>query len=450
MRILFIHQNFPGQFRHAAAEWSNRPGWQVLAIGRDTAPGLPGVRLLRYKPHRAPHKTQHPYMRTMEDAVLHGQAVARVLERLKAGGYTPDAIVAHPGWGETLYAKDIFPNTRLVHYCEWYYASEGQDFGFDPEFPVTLDDRLRIRTWNALHLLNLQNCDAGITPTQWQWSRHPEAYRGKITVAHEGIDIERLGPDPNATFTIPNGPTKGLTLKAGEPIITYVARNLEPYRGFHQFMRALQIVQREHKSCHAIIVGGDGVSYGRKPPVAPNWREHMLREVAIDLERTHFVGKLPYEQYVRVLQVSAVHVYLTYPFVLSWSLLEAMACGCLVIGSDTAPVREAVRNGENGMLVDFRSYDGLASRIGDALIRQTHLRRLREAARESNSQLTKSAGLNALGELAMAARMDTQLRGTGPTTMHQETEPEYTDRETKLHEPGHHKAGESTREDAAC
>ncbi len=165
----------------------------------------------------------------MENAVLHGQAVARVLQQLKAKGFVPDAIVAHPGWGETLYAKDVFPTTRLVHYCEWYYSSAGADFGFDPEFPVTLDDQLRIRTWNALHLLNLQNCDAGIAPTQWQWSRHPEAYRAKITVAHEGIDTERLGPDPNANFTVPNGPNKGLVLKAGEPVITYVARNLEPY-----------------------------------------------------------------------------------------------------------------------------------------------------------------------------------------------------------------------------
>jgi glycosyltransferase involved in cell wall biosynthesis len=397
MRILFIHQNFPGQFRHAAAEWSKRPGWQVLAIGRDTAPGLPGVRLLRYKPHRSPHKTQHPYLRTMEDAVLHGQAVARVLERLRASGFTPDAIVAHPGWGETLYAKDIFPTTRLVHYCEWYYASEGQDFGFDPEFPVTLDDRLRIRTWNALHLLNLQNCDAGITPTQWQWGRHPEVYRSKITVAHEGIDTERLGPDPNATFTVPIGPNKGLTLRAGDPVITYVARNLEPYRGFHQFMRALQIVQREHKSCHTIIVGGDGVSYGRKPPEAANWREHMLREVSIDPARTHFVGKLPYEQYVRVLQVSAVHVYLTYPFVLSWSLLEAMACGCFVVASDTAPVREVVRNWVNGVRFNPLGPETVVRYLSDVLHGQAEVQATRRAAREFvRCSFSTSSGLSAL------------------------------------------------------
>jgi len=412
MRILFVHQNFPGQFRHAAAAWARRPGWQVLAIGRDTAPGLPGVQCVRYKPHRAPHKAQHPYLRTMEDAVLHGQAVARILERLKAKGFVPDAIVAHPGWGETLYAKDILPHARLVHYCEWFYASEGQDVGFDPELPVTLDDKLRIRTWNALHLLNLQHCDAGITPTQWQWSRHPEAYRGKIAVAHEGIDTERLAPDPVATFTVPCGPNQGRVLKAGEPIVTYVARNLEPYRGFHQFMRALQIVQSEHGTCHAVIVGGDGVSYGRKPPQAASWREHMLREVSIDPARTHFVGKLPYEQYVRVLQVSAAHVYLTYPFVLSWSLLEAMACGCLVIGSDTAPVREVVRDGENGWLTGFFDRRALAQRTLQALARGIDADAMRAAARAAAMRFGRSAGLSALeGTVGAAGIVEGLPRG---------------------------------------
>jgi glycosyltransferase involved in cell wall biosynthesis len=364
MRILVIHQNFPGQFGHLTKAWASRPGWDVRALGSETAPGLPGFKgLLRYKLARKPHANQHPYLRQMEAATLHGQAAVRAMLHLKKQGFVPDAIVAHPGWGETLYAKDVFPNAKLIHLCEWYYNAEGADLGFDPEFPLTFDDRARIRTWNALHTLNLTNCDVGVAPTHWQKSRHPELFQSKIVVQHEGIDTENLGPDPNASITTPSG----VTLKAGDPVVTYVARNLEPYRGFHIFMRALERIQKEHKTCHAVIVGGDGVSYGRRAPEASNWRRYMLKEVRLDPARTHFVGNIPREQFVRVLQVSASHVYLSYPFVLSWSLIEAMACGAPIIGSDTAPVREVVRGGVNGRLVDFFNPNQLAAAAVETL-----------------------------------------------------------------------------------
>ncbi|MEW6707197.1 MAG: glycosyltransferase family 4 protein [Pseudomonadota bacterium] len=382
MRVLIIHQNFPGQFKHIAQAWAQRPGWQVLGLGRDTAPGLPNVPWVKYRPHRDIKPEQHPYLRTMENAVLHGQAVLRVLQKLKAKGFQPDAILAHPGWGETLYVKDVFPDARLIHFCEWYYHAEGADLGFDPEHPLTLDDKARIRTWNALHLLNLEHCDVGVTPTRWQHSRHPQRYHDKIVIAHEGIDTDNLGPDPNATFVIPNGPNQGKVLQAGEPIVTYVARNLEPYRGFPQFMRALERIQKEHKTAQALIVGGDEVSYGSRPKDAAHWREKMLREVKLDPSRTHFTGKLPYEQYKRVLQVSAAHVYLTYPFVLSWSMLEAMACGALVVGSDTAPVREVVEDGRNGRLVGFFDGRRIADTVVDALRRPAPLTPLRNDARK--------------------------------------------------------------------
>ncbi|WP_405118285.1 glycosyltransferase family 4 protein [Pseudomonas leptonychotis] len=363
MKVLFIHQNFPGQFRHIAAHLAKQPDVQVLAIGREQAPGLPGVRLLRYKPHRTASPHTHPYARSFEDGVLHGQQVLRLLLDLKAKGYRPDVIVAHPGWGETLYAKEAFPNTKLIHFCEYYYQTQGADAGFDPEFPLDINGAASIRSRNALHLLNLENCDAAITPTQWQHSLHPKAYQDKIQVIHEGIDTENLGPDPEATLQLPNGKV----LRAGEPIVTYVARNLEPYRGFHQFMRALPKILKEHPTCQVVVVGGDGVSYGSKPKDAPNWRIKMLRENPVDLERVHFLSKVPYATYKRVLQVSAVHVYLTYPFVLSWSLLEAMASGCLIVGSDTAPVREVIQDGENGLLVDFFDTDSIAERVLSAL-----------------------------------------------------------------------------------
>ncbi len=375
-RILLVHQNFPGQFRRIGHVWAQQPGWQVFGLGRRTAPGMETVRWIPYDLARNPSKEQHPYLRQMEGAVLHGQAAARVMIKLKQQGYKPDAILAHPGWGETLYVRDIFPDARLIHFCEWYYGTPDSDTDFDPEFPTSFDSLAKLRTWNALHNLNLEHCDVGVSPTQWQRSRHPDIYLPKIKLAHEGIDTELLGPDASATFTLPNGHT----VKAGEPVITYVARNLEPYRGFHIFMRTLEKVQKAHPRCHTIIVGGDDVSYGGKPTDAPNWREKMLREVKLDATRTHFMGKLPYDQYRKVLQVSAAHVYLTYPCVLSWSMLESMASGCLVIGSRTGPVQEVIEDGVNGLLVDFFDTGAMADRIVEALDNQAAFKPLREAA----------------------------------------------------------------------
>ena len=381
-RILVIHQNFPGQFRHVLTALQNRTDVEVIGIGRAGAPGLPGVRWLRYKPHRAAAKETHPYCRSFENAVLHGQAVCRLLMQLKDQGFVPDVVLAHPGWGETLYLREVFPQTKLIHLCEWFYGANGPDMGFDLEFPVALDDRLRVSTWRAHHLLALEQCDVAIAPTQWQKSQFPATYQPKIQVLHEGIATDLLGPDPQAQLTLPNG----RVLKAGDPVVTYVARNLEPYRGFHVFMRCLPALLAAHPTCQVLIVGGDEVSYGRAPKNAKSWREALLGEVNIDTSgetgRVHFLGKLPYAQFRRVLQVSAVHVYLTYPFVLSWSLLEALASGCAVVASDTAPVREVIRHGENGLLVDFFDSAQLVKAVHKVLTDQSGMRAMRRAAVE--------------------------------------------------------------------
>lgn len=396
MRVLVIHQNFPGQFGHLVQAWARRPGWDVRALGSETAPGLPRFEgLVRYHLARKGLPNQHPYLRQLEAATLHGEAAVRAMLQLKRGGFEPDVIVAHPGWGETLYAKDAYPDARLIHLSEWYYSAEGADLGFDPEFPLTFDDRARIRTWNALHGLNLTNCDAAVSPTHWQRSRHPEIFQPKITVQHEGIATHLLGPDPQASVTTPSG----VTLKAGDPVVTYVARNLEPYRGFHIFMRALERIQTANPHCQALIIGGDSVSYGKRPRDAPNWREHMLREVTLDPARTHFLGRVPYAQYLRVLQVSSAHVYLSYPFVLSWSLLEAMACGAPLIASDTAPVREVVANGLQGRLVDF--FDAMA--LTDSVLNSLSAAKANDAMRLSATAVAAryghAAGLGAYDQL---------------------------------------------------
>jgi len=396
MRLLVLHQNFPGQFRTLVQAWAARPGWEVKALGRDIAPGLPGFRgLARYALARKGRPGQHPYLRQMEAATLHGQAVARAMLALRSKGFVPDAILAHPGWGESLYTKDVYPDARLVHFCEWYYHAEGADLGFDPEFPLTFDDRARIRTWNALHALNLVQCDAAVTPTEWQRSRHPEVFRKKITVQHEGIALDELQPDPGASLRLADG----RLLRAGDPVLTYVARNLEPYRGFHVFMRALEKIQRAHPACHAVIVGGDEVSYGRSPKQSANWREHMLGQVAIDPSRTHFLGKVPRQRFIEVLQVSAAHVYLTYPFVLSWSLLEAMACGTPILASDTPPVREVLRHRENAFLFPFHSVDELTAAALELLAAGKGLADMRREAAADARRFDPAAALAAYDTL---------------------------------------------------
>jgi glycosyltransferase involved in cell wall biosynthesis len=363
IRVLFIHQNFPGQFWHLAARLAQDPRYSLIAIGKQGCPALKSVPMILYSLHRVGNANTHHYAKPYESAILHGQSVSRLLLKLKANGYTPDVVIGHSGWGETMFVKDVFPGSKLINFSEYFYRAAGADVGFDPEFPLTLNDEMRIRAKNATLLLGLETCDIAVAPTHWQKSLHPSAYQEKIQVIHEGIDTDFMRADPNAEFTLPNG----TVLRPGDPVVTYVARNLEPYRGFHIFMRALPRILARHPNCQIVVVGGDGVSYGGAPNDAVNWREKLCAEVTIDRGRVHFVGRLPYALYRNLMRVSAAHVYLTYPFVLSWSLLEAMACGCLVVASNTKPVLEVIRDGHAGFLVDFFDVDEIANRVAVAL-----------------------------------------------------------------------------------
>ena len=386
MRYLFIHQNFPGQFRHVAKVLADDPSNEVIGIGE--APNLKSrpalharIRVLSHQPHGSAHKETHHYLRDFEGHLRRGQTVVRLLLKLRdEDGFQPDVIVAHPGWGEGLFLKDIFPNARIIQYFEYYYQGTGGDVGFDPEFPSTLDDQLRVRIKNTTQLHSLIGCDQGVSPTAWQQSRYPAELRNKIEVIHEGIDTEIVKPDAGAWVEI-----NGQRLQAGDEIVTYVARNLEPYRGFHTFMRSLPKLQALRPNAKVIIVGGDEVSYGKRLPEGQTYRQRYCAEVQdrVDWSRVFSVGKLPYADYLKVLQISAAHVYLTYPFVLSWSMLEAMAAGCLLVASDTAPVKEVIEDGQNGLLVDFFDHDRLANKITEVLANPEIHRPLRNSARKT-------------------------------------------------------------------
>lgn len=297
--------------------------------------------------------------------MLHGQGAVRAGLALQQRGFTPDVICAHPGWGEELFLKDVFPDAKLLTYCEFYYRADGSDVGFDPEQPVSLDTRCRIRAKNAALLISLEAADWGISPTEWQHRQHPDIFRSKISIIHDGVDTDLGRPDETVTIILPDG--RPLTRR--DEVVTYVARNLEPYRGFPTFMRAAADILRRRPYARILVVGGDEVSYGAGPTDAANWREKMLAEVTPDPDRIHFLGKVPYDQFLRILRLSRAHVYLTYPFVLSWSLLEAMACGAVVVGSATPPVKEVIDHGRNGFLVDLFDSRMVADRVVEALER---------------------------------------------------------------------------------
>jgi glycosyltransferase involved in cell wall biosynthesis len=316
------------------------------------------------------------------NAMRRGRAAALCLQDIRDSGFLPDAIYGHPGWGEMLHVRDIFPGARILNYCEFYFNRDGQDVNFDPEFQGNDTDALRVRTDNMAQLASLVEATVGVSPTHWQRSRYPDLFQSSISVVHDGIDVDVVKPDPLVELTFEN---TSIRLDRHSTVITYVSRNLEPYRGFHVFMRAIPAILKALPNAHVLIVGGDEVSYSRRLSSGRTYRDLMLTELGrrLDATRVHFLGRIPYAKYLQVLQVSTAHVYLTYPFVLSWSMLEAMGAGCLVIGSRTAPVEEIIEHGVNGQLVDFFSHSELAESAIQACLHRRSFESIRAAARET-------------------------------------------------------------------
>ena len=384
MRYLFVHNNFPAQFIHTAPALAADPENEVVALTlRDLGPAWEGVRIEQYAIGRGNTPGIQPWVSDWETKVIRGEAAFRKAMAMKAAGFTPDVIIAHPGWGESLFLKDVWPDARLAIYCEFFYRVEGQDVGFDPEFLNTDPaDACRLRLKNLSNFTHFEFAEAGLSPTHWQASTFPEPFRSKITVAHDGIDTDLVAPDPDVSIEF----ASGIKLTRDTEIITFVNRNLEPYRGYHTFMRALPEVLKRRPDARVLIVGGDQVSYGAKPQGAEGWKNIFIREIEPLMpegawERVHFLGRIGYSNFVKLLQLSTVHVYLTYPFVLSWSLLESMSAGCAIIGSDTKPLHEAIHHGETGRLVDFFDPKGFAEEICALLDDRKERERLGQNAR---------------------------------------------------------------------
>ena len=380
--ILFVHQEFPSQFVFIAEELVRR-GDNVIAIAGTWADDFIGVDVRRWSLSRnSTPGILDSALKTEYDFILAG-AAAEAARRLKSEGFYPDIIVAHPGWGETLFLKEVFPRTPQILLSEFFYRSRGQCLDFDPEFDSeNFTAQTLSVTKNATVTLASSFADRIIVPTPFQASGFPPLYAPIIKVHHEGVDFERAKRKPNAEVTLPGG----RKLDSSKPVITFINRTFERLRGFHIFMRALPSLLAAVPDVEIILVGSDiGSLYGAEPPDGGTWKGFMLSELRekIDSDRVHFIGHISHERLIDVLSISWGHVYYTYPFALSWSLLEAMGCECLILGSDTAPVRDAVTHGVNGILQDFFDVDGLSRSMIHACQEPEKFHHLRTAARAS-------------------------------------------------------------------
>ncbi len=371
MNIIFIHQNFPGQFKFLAPALVQQ-GHTVLAMTMQKVPtdasgsaNWQGVKLVPYTVSKGSTANVHPWVSDFETKTIRAQACFLAALQLREQGFTPDIIIAHHGWGESLFLKDVWPDAKLGIYCEFFYHPHGADVGFDAEFPVKdVGEACRLRLKNLNNLLHFEVADAAISPTHWQASTFPEPFRSRITVVHDGIDTEAVAPNPAVSLTL-NG---NITLTRQDEAITFVNRNLEPYRGYHIFMRALPDILKQRPNARVLIVGSDDVSYGARPEEGKKWKDIFAAEVRpqisdADWERVHFLGQIPYNHFIPLLQLSTVHVYMTYPFILSWSLLEAMSVGCAIVASDTQPLHEAIQHDQTGRLVNFFDVPALVNEV---------------------------------------------------------------------------------------
>lgn len=380
MKILFLHPNFPAQFRHLATVLGRDSRNTVVYATNRLEGQIAGVNKVVYEKSRTARAETHHYVRPLENAVLEAQGVYRVAQQLKDQGFYPDVVYGHSGWGPTLFMKDIFPKATLLCYFEWFYNAYGSDASFDPSDPINADDEARIRIKNAPILLDLATCDHGLSPTAWQRSQFPVEFHNKIKVHHDGIDTSYFKPVTNAKLILLR---INLDLSEAQEIVTYVARGMEPYRGFPQLIETISILQKERPQCHFVIVGKNRVAYGKSLPDGKTYKEAMLEKFPLDLNRVHFTDLLPYDEYLQVLQASSVHIYLTRPFVLSWSMLEALSTGCLIVASDTDPVTEVIENNVNGLLVNFFEPRQISDRVIEALDNPLKMASIRNNARET-------------------------------------------------------------------
>ena len=382
MKLLFVHQNMPGQYRELV-QWLAAQGDHeiVFLTQRVKAPKFAGVRTVIYKSHHKADEDAYGLSKSWETAAGNGFGAVTALRRIMSEGFIPDIVIGHVGWGEMSFFREVLPDTPMIGFFEYFYSVRGGPVGFDPEAPVSDHAPYIMHGHNVVPLVNIEAVDIGHSPTRWQRDRFPVSFHEKIYVCHDGIRTDKLKPDKKASLSL-NRIERPVT--AGDEVVTYMARNLETTRGFHQFMRALPHIQKARPNARIVVIGGNEASYGGKSKHPGGLRGQMEAEVGhlLDWDRLHFVGQVSFEDYQRIIQVSTCHIYLTMPFVLSWSLLESMSMGATIVASDVAPVREAMHHGETGLLVDFFDAEALAKQVVDVLACPADFAHLGRAARQ--------------------------------------------------------------------
>lgn len=381
--VLFVHNNFPAQFGFIA-ERLHANGHRVAAIASETGrASFEGLTLVKWGTRRGTTEGILPAAVRAEADLIRGGAAAQAALKLQADGFDPALIVGHPGWGETTYMREIFPNARQIAYAEYYYRSRGGDVGFDPEFsPARERDPHELYAKNAGMAMAFAEADAIVSPTPFQASVLPEVFRQRTHIIHEGVDTAVVKRHPSPRLTMGNGKV----IDGSRPLVTLINRRFEPLRGFHIFMRALPRLMAAVPNVDVIVIGADEEGgYGKPAEKGTTWGQRLYAEIAdrVDRSRIHFVGRVPHNLMIETLSLSSAHVYYTYPFVMSWSLLEAMATECLVLGSDTPPVRDAITPGVDGILNDFFDIEALSEAMIEACLHPQKFAAMRKAARET-------------------------------------------------------------------
>lgn len=377
MNILFLHRNFPAQFKYLATALANNPKNTVMFMTNDEKGQIKGVKKLVYKITKQVPEDCHPYLKAHEDALLHGQAAATLALDLKKQKVKIDVIYTQP-FGPGLFMKYMFPDVPLIYYCEWFNKVEGAEVGFDGNLPNE-NFRAKIRCSNSNTLVDLYSCDACIAPMNWQKLQFPREFHNKIQVIPDGIDTETYKPDNDAKFLIED---ENLELSAKDEVITYATRGLDPYRGFPQFMEAIEKLQIKRPNTHFVIVKEDETYY-RQPIGIDLYQDFDMSNLNLDMNRVHFVGELSPAKHLKLLQLSSAYVYLTYPYILSRTLLESMSTGCCVVASNSQPVLEVIKNCQNGLLVDFFNVEQLVEKIEYVLDNKDKVKALRDNARNT-------------------------------------------------------------------